>query len=70
MNNHMTLLYTSLVQTDNNFSYLSSNELKTMSHSIVNKIFSNNLNINFLDFTIVYTDGCLSSFGRVLILHT
>jgi len=54
-----SLLCTPLVQIDNfsNFSYI---ELKSMSSAFVNKLFSNFLNLNYPNFTIIYTDGSVS----------
>uniref|UniRef100_A0A2H8TL40 RNA-directed DNA polymerase from mobile element jockey n=2 Tax=Melanaphis sacchari TaxID=742174 RepID=A0A2H8TL40_9HEMI len=54
-----SLLYTPLVQIDN-FSNFSHVELKSMSSSFVNKLFSNFLNLNYPNFTIIYTDGSVS----------
>uniref|UniRef100_A0A2S2R880 RNase H type-1 domain-containing protein n=1 Tax=Sipha flava TaxID=143950 RepID=A0A2S2R880_9HEMI len=55
-----SLLFSPFVQTENNFFSLSSNDLQTMPVPMVNKIFSEFLNINFSDHIIVYTDGSIS----------
>jgi len=54
-----SLLFTPLVQIENfsNFPFI---ELKSMSSSFVNKLFSNYLNLNYPNFTIIYTDGSVS----------
>jgi len=57
-----SLLCTPLVQIDN-FSNFSNTELKSMSSSFVNKLFSNFLNQNYPNFTIIYTDGSVSPFS-------
>ena len=54
-----SILFTPLVQIDN-FSDSSYIELKSMSLFFVNKLFSNYLNLNYPNFTIIYTDGSVS----------
>lgn len=54
---YKSLLYSPSVQTENNFSFLSSNELQIMTQSMTNKLFAENLNVNFCNYITVYTDG-------------
>lgn len=55
-NNHSNLFYSLLVQSENHFSNLSSQVLKTISHRIVNNGFTETLKMNF-DYSIVmYSD--------------
>ncbi|XP_026819622.1 uncharacterized protein LOC113558364 [Rhopalosiphum maidis] len=55
-----SLLFSPLVQTENNFSSLSSNDLQAMPVPMINKIFTDFLNTNFSNHIIVYTDGSVS----------
>jgi hypothetical protein len=55
-----SLLFSPLVRLDYQFLSLSSLELKKMSPPMVNKIFSEFLNMNFDHFIVVYTDGSVS----------
>lgn len=49
-----------IIHITHTFLNLSSNDLKSMSHSIVNNIFVDYLNANFPNFTVVYTDGSVT----------
>jgi hypothetical protein len=64
------LLYSPSVLTDSNFSSLFSYDLQTMSHSMINKIFSAFLKENFRHYITVYTDGSVPPpLSRLCILH-
>lgn len=49
------------VQTENQFLNVSSTELKCMSFSLINKIFSHYINIHFPNFIVAFTDGSVLS---------
>jgi len=51
-----SLVYSPLIHIDGQFTDLSSHQLKSMSSSMVNNIFSN-LNLYFPNFMVIYTDG-------------
>jgi len=55
-----SLLFSPLVSLENQFSSLSSMELKEISVPMVNKIYSEFLKLNFDNFIVVYTDGSVS----------
>jgi hypothetical protein len=55
-----SLLFFPLVHMDGQFTDLPSHQLKSMSNSVVNYIFSNHLNLHFPNSMVIYTDGSVS----------